>query len=155
MTEDQTANKAGWEVITFRVGSQEFCTEIMSVLEIRGWSPATEIPHAPDFVRGVINLRGTVLPVVDLAKRLGLPSSEPTARHAIIVAHAGTRIAGLLVDAVSDIVTVTEGTVQPPPDVASDLAKTFVTGVIVVDGKLISLLALDPILPAPEGRKAA
>jgi purine-binding chemotaxis protein CheW len=149
-----TRNVSGRELIAFRIGAQEFCVDIMSVREIRGWTPATALPQSPGFVRGVINLRGAVLPIVDLAARLGFPPAEPTARHVIIVAQIGTQVVGLLVDAVSDILTVTDDIVQPTPDVASEMAKTFVRGVLAVEGRMISLIALDNLLPAQE-REAA
>jgi purine-binding chemotaxis protein CheW len=145
---------SGRELIAFRIGAQEFCVDIMSVREIRGWTPATALPQSPGFVRGVINLRGAVLPIVDLAARLGFPPAAPTARHVIIVAQIGSQIVGLLVDAVSDILTVTDDVVQPTPDVASEMAKTFVRGVLAVEGRMISLIALDNLLPAQE-REAA
>lgn len=138
------------ELIAFRVAAQEFCVDIMSVREIRGWTPATPLPHTPGFVRGVVNLRGAVLPIVDLAARLGFAATEPTARHAIIVAKVGHQVIGLLVDAVSDILTVTDGSVQATPEVASEMAKTFVRGVIAVDQRMISLIVLDNVLPALE-----
>ncbi len=96
------------EMIAFRIGDQEFCVDVMSIREIRGWTPATPIPAAPVFMRGVINLRGTVLPIIDLALRLGFNAAEPTARHAIIVAQIGQQVVGLLVEGVSDIFTVAE-----------------------------------------------
>lgn len=142
------------ELITFLIGSQEFCVDIMSVREIRGWTPATPLPHSPAFVRGVINLRGAVLSIVDLAARLGLPPTEPSARHVIIVAQVGLQVVGLLVDAVSDILTVTGDTIQPTPDVASDLARSFVRGVLAIDGRMISLITLDHVLPSAD-REAA
>jgi purine-binding chemotaxis protein CheW len=142
------------ELVSFRIGTQEFCVDIMSVREIRGWTPATELPHAPRFVRGVINLRGAVLPIVDLASRLGFASTDPSARHVIIVAQVNNQVVGLLVDAVSDILTVTSDAIQPTPDVASDLAKTFVRGVLAIDGRMISLIALDEVLPG-KAREAA
>ena len=142
------------ELITFLIGSQEFCVDIMSVREIRGWTPATPLPHSPGFVRGVINLRGAVLSIVDLAARLGLPPTEPSARHVIIVAQVGQQVVGLLVDAVSDILTVTGETIQPTPDVASDLARSFVRGVLAIDGRMISLITLEQVLPSVE-REAA
>jgi purine-binding chemotaxis protein CheW len=137
----------GVELMAFRIGSQEFCVDIVSVREIRGWTPATALPHSPDFVRGVINLRGVVLPIVDLAARLGLARVEPTSRHVIIVAQVGKQIVGLLVDAVSEILTVTDDMIQPTPDVASEMAKTFVRGVLAINERMISLIALDEILP--------
>ncbi len=140
----------GRELIAFRIGSQEFCVDIMAVREIRGWSAATPLPRAPGYVRGVINLRGAVLPIVDLAGRLGFPNAEPTARHVIIVAQIGGQQVGLLVDAVSDILTVGENIVQPTPDIASELVKTFVRGLLPVDGRMISLISLDRVLPSVE-----
>jgi purine-binding chemotaxis protein CheW len=138
------------ELIAFRIGAQEFCVDIMSVREIRGWTPATALPQSPGFVRGVVNLRGAVLPIVDLAARLGFPPAEPTARHVIIVAQIDHQVIGLLVDAVSDILTVTDDLVQATPDVASDMAKTFVRGVLAIEQRMISLIALDHVLPAVE-----
>jgi purine-binding chemotaxis protein CheW len=88
-----------------------------------------------------------VLPVVDLASRLGFESSEATARHVIIVAQIGAQVVGLLVDAVSDILTVTDEVIQPTPDVASDTAKTFVRGLMAIEGRMISLISLDNLLP--------
>ena len=93
------------ELISFRIGAQEFCVDIMAVREIRGWTPATPLPQAPSYVRGVINLRGAVLPIVDLSARLGLGDTEPSVRNVIIVVRIGTRLVGLLVDAVSEILT--------------------------------------------------
>ena len=135
------------ELMAFRIGSQEFCVDIVSVREIRGWTPATALPHSPDFVRGVINLRGVVLPIVDLAARLGLACIEPTSRLVIIVAQIDRQMVGLLVDAVSEILTVADDMIQPTPDVASEMAKTFVRGVLAISERMISLIALDEILP--------
>lgn len=138
------------ELISFRIGDQEFCVDIMSVREIRGWTPATPLPRSPSFVRGVINLRGAVLPIVDLASRLGLSVTDPSARHVIIVTRIGNQFVGLLVDAVCDILTVARDALQPTPDVACDVAKSFVRGLLTVEGRMISLISLDNILPAVE-----
>ena len=142
------------ELVAFMVGDQEFCIDIMSVREIRGWAPATPIPHAPSFMRGVINLRGAILPIIDLASRLGLPAVEPTARHVIIVSQVGDRIAGLLVDAVSDIISFRVDMIQATPDVASHVAQTFIKGVVAQDNRMISIISVDSILPQTE-REAA
>ena len=140
----------GRELMAFRIGAQEFCVDIMAVREIRGFTPATPLPQSPGFVRGVINLRGAVLPIVDLSARLGFGPAEPTARHVIMVVQVGDQVVGLLVDAVSDILTVSSEAVQPTPDVASDMAKMFVRGVLAIDGRMISHIALDNVLPALE-----
>lgn len=146
--------KPAKELIAFRIGQQEFCVEVMAVREIRGWTPVTPVPQAPRFVRGIVNLRGTLLPIVDLAARLGYPSAEPTARHVIMVAHVGTQNIGLLVDGVSDIFTVKGEDIQPTPDVASELARTFVRGVIILDKRMISLIDIASIIPAIELKAA-
>jgi purine-binding chemotaxis protein CheW len=141
---------AARELIAFRVGAQEFCINIMTVREIRGWTMATVLPRAPKFVRGVINLRGAVLPIVDLAIRLGLPSAEPTARNVIIVAQVNHQQIGLLVDEVSDILTTSEKDIQAAPDVSSELVRSFVRGLLSLDERMISLISLDQLLAAPE-----
>lgn len=143
----KTNGRAVHELIAFRLSDQEFCVSVMSIREIRGWTPATPLPASPSFMRGVINLRGTVLPIVDLAARLGFPLMDPTARHAIIVAQIGAQVVGLLVDGVSDIFTVTDDQIQATPHVASESTKRFVRGVIPLDGRLISLLAIESLLP--------
>ncbi|WP_068877191.1 MULTISPECIES: chemotaxis protein CheW [unclassified Phenylobacterium] len=138
------------ELISFRIGAQEFCVDIMAIREIRGWTAATALPQSPSFVKGVINLRGAVLPIVDLASRLGFESTEASDRNVIIVAQIGEQVVGLLVDAVSDILTVTDDVIQPTPDVASETAKSFIRGLIAMDGRMISLIGLDRVLPDME-----
>jgi purine-binding chemotaxis protein CheW len=142
--------QAARELISFHIGAQEFCVDIMQVREIRGWTASTTLPQAPKYVHGVINLRGAVLPIVDLAARLGLANAAPTDRSVIIVTQIGAQLVGLLVDAVSDILTVTEDMIQPTPDVASDLVKTFVRGLLAIEGRMISLITLDRVLPAQD-----
>lgn len=150
----ESKSGAARELIAFAVGEQEFCIDVMSVREIRGWTPATVLPHAPSYVRGVINLRGAVLPIVDLAVRLGYPPTEVKGRHVIIVVQIGNQVVGLLVDAVSDILSVGDDEVMPPPDVASDMAKRFVSGLLAMEGRMVSVLTLDNVLPAQEQGEA-
>ncbi len=135
------------ELVAFRVEKQEFCVNIMSVREIRGWTTESVLPLAPEFVRGVINLRGSVVPIVDLATRLGLETPEPTARHVIIITQVGEQVVGLLVDAVSDILTTLNDKIQPTPDVASAMAKEFVRGVLPLEDRMINLIELNTVLP--------
>jgi len=136
------------EIIAFRVGEQEFCVDIMAVRELRGWTPTTPLPESPAYVRGVINLRGSVLPVIDMGARMGLPASETDARNVIIVVCVGEQLVGLLVDSVCDILTVADGGLQPTPAVACDTLATFVTGLVTLDDRMIGLLALEHLLPA-------
>ena len=150
----QSATGARRELIAFRIADQEFCVDIMQVREIRGWTVATPLPRTPSYMKGVINLRGAVLPIIDLGVRFGLTTSEPTARHVIMVAHIGGRMVGLLVDAVSDIIQLKDEEIQPTPDVASDHVKSFVKGIFALDGRMLSLIELDRIVPEIEAEAA-
>ena len=147
MQASENDHSANSELIAFKLGGQEFCVDIMSVRDIRGWTQTTPLPHSPDYVKGVINLRGSVLPVIDLAARLGFKATEPTARHVIIVTQVNNQSVGLLVEAVSDILTINAATIQPTPDVASELARAFMKGVLAIEGRMISLISLDCVLP--------
>jgi purine-binding chemotaxis protein CheW len=133
------------EFITFEIGDRRLGIDIMAIREIRAWSPATPIPNAPSHVRGVVNLRGVVLPVLDLSQRLGWGATEPTGRHVIIVVRVGEQLQGIIVDAVSDIVTVGPDQLQPVPDVGQTRAAAFLDGIATIDGRLIMILGLDRI----------
>ncbi len=139
------SNEAGVslnELVAFRLGDQEFCIDIQTVSEIRGWTPATPLPQAPDFVPGVINLRGAVLPVIDLSRFLGFGPTEPTARHVIMVARVGNEAVGLLVDGVSEILAIKNEEVQATPAVVADSGARFVKGLITVEGRMIGIISL-------------
>jgi purine-binding chemotaxis protein CheW len=151
----RTEGAAKREMIAFLVGAQEFCVDVMSVREIRVWMPVTPLVHAPSFVCGMLNLRGAVLPIIDFAARLGLPPTEPTSRHAILVVEIGNQMVGLLVEGVSEILTISDGMIQPTPDVAAQTAKDFVSGIVAIDKRMISLISLPAILPPSEGLFAA
>ncbi len=142
-----TTNAEHTEYLSFRIGESEYSVDIMSVREIRGWTKTTSLPHAPRFVRGVINLRGTVLPVVDLAMRLGLDETEPEDRNVIIVVDANERVMGLRVDAVSDILSVTDDQLQTPPDIATATTAPFVKALTIFDDRMVRLLDLEVVLP--------
>ncbi len=135
------------ELISFEVRGQSFCIDIMSVREIRGWTQATPLPQSPDYIRGVINLRGTVLPILDLGARLGLGPTEPTARHAILVVGISSRLVGLLVDGVDEILSVEKSDIQAAPDVCSSETQQFVRGVLPIEGRMVTLLSLSRIVP--------
>lgn len=137
-------SKAGLsELISFNVAGQEFCVDVMSVREIKGWIPATPLPHTPSYMRGVIDLRGVVLTIIDLAARLGFAPTEPSARHVIIVAEINGEAIGLLVDSVSDILTIDPETIQATPDFANSVTRQFVAGLVAMEGSMISVLSLE------------
>lgn len=142
------------ELIAFRIGDQEFCVNIMLVREIRGWTQATPLPQAPSYVMGVVNLRGAVLPIIDLSARLGMKEAAPSARHVIIVAQVGNRIVGLLVEAVSDILTVTEENIQPVPEISSELERQYARGILAIDERMICMIELGALFPETESEAA-
>lgn len=142
------------ELVAFRTAGQDFCIDILSVREIRGWSRPALLPHAPTYVQGVINLRGAVVPILDLARRLGLEPIENTDRNVIIVAAIQSRIFGLLVEAVTDILSVPAAGVQPTPDLASDITRSMLKGVVVQEERLIRLLDVGQLLPQFEDAAA-
>lgn len=135
------------ELITFEVAGQVFGLDIMAIREIRAWSPVTRLPRVPHYVAGVINLRGTVLPVIDLAARLGWRAAEPGPRHAIIVTQHAAQIGGWLVDSVSDIVAVPTGALQPPPPGTSDDGVVpFCDGLVAIGEQMVMILDLAALI---------
>ncbi|WP_454797529.1 chemotaxis protein CheW [Novosphingobium lindaniclasticum] len=130
------------ELITFEVAGQIFALDIMAIREIRAWTPVTPMPRVPRYVAGVVNLRGTVLPVIDLAARLGWPATKATARHAIIVCQVGGQAQGLIVDSVSDIVALQSETLQPPPNAGQDEVTPFLEGLVAIDERMVMVLDL-------------
>ena len=142
------------ELVAFRIGAQEFCIDVMAVREIRGWSPITPLPHSPAYVRGLINLRGTVLPIVDVGARLGLPAGEAETRRVIIVVCIETRLVGLLVDSVLDILAVPADALHPTPDVGCEGIQAFISAVLTIDERMICLVALKSLLPEDDAEAA-
>lgn len=143
------------ELITFEVEGQVFALDIMAIREIRAWTPSTKLPSVPHYVAGVVNLRGTVLPVIDLAARLGWPPIEPTPRHAIIVAQLGQQQTGLIVDSVSDIVTIESESLQPPPATAENSVVPFLEGLAALEKQMIMVLDLQTLADSDTTAEAA
>lgn len=135
------------ELISFEIADQAFCIDIRHVKEIRCWTPATPIPHAPRAVLGVINLRGLVMAVVDLRGHLGLGETVPNSRHVIVVVQDGERLAGILVDAVQETFQVDASLIQAPPSAAGPASLAYVDAVIPLDGRLLSRLVVASLLP--------
>jgi purine-binding chemotaxis protein CheW len=131
------------EIIAFRLGEQNFCIRTTAVREIRGWVPSMPIPNSPAFVLGVMNLRGTVIPTIDLAHRLGMLPAERTERSAIVVAEAGPVVVGLVVDHVTDMLTVPGDHLQPVPDVLSSFDSRYCDGIITHEHGMICFINLE------------
>jgi purine-binding chemotaxis protein CheW len=130
------------DIIAFRLNNQEFCVKTMTIREIRGWAPSTPIPHSPPEVIGIMNLRGAVIPIIDLARKLGMKSTQADERSAIVVAEVHNMVIGMLVDRVSDILTVPDNQIQPVPDIASSFDNRCSEGIITHGESMICFLNL-------------
>ena len=143
------------QFITFRSDGQDFGADIMQVQEIRGWTETTVLPDTPDYVRGVVNLRGRVLPVLDMKSRLGRGLTKADSTHVIVIVKSGDTQVGILVDAVSDILTLLSSDIQPAPALARFQQDGLIEGIAVLDQGLVTILSMDHLtaniaLPVPE-----
>ena len=134
------------QLLSFRLGQQYYAVDINGVREIRGWSTPSVLPGLPAYVCGVLDLRGSVVPVIDLRKRFHMPSAEPTRQSVIVVVQVHARTVGLLVDSVSDVQQVNKSQIQPPPAFKTAVQGHLVEGVVSQEAGLLVLLNLPNIL---------
>jgi purine-binding chemotaxis protein CheW len=134
------------QFISFKIGDEGYAIDIMAVREIKGWTETTPLPNQPSYILGVMNLRGIIVPVYDLRCRFGMGLTEASRSHAIIIVSAQDRMAGLLVDAVSDILTVDSNEICPVPEVECGSSSDFLSGIIPVNETMVVILALDQLL---------
>jgi purine-binding chemotaxis protein CheW len=151
MTEPDSQSHTG-QLLTFVVAGEEFGVDILRVHEIRGWSRPMPLPRTPPYIRGVINIRGDIVPIADLRERLGLESLVPGPTTVIVVVrveHAGrNRTMGFVVDAMSDVTTIERDAVKPPPDLA-DAGGGMASGIALVERRMITILDVDRVFPTP------
>ncbi len=151
---EQMGSEAGLQVsngidqyLTFMLGGEEYGLNILNVQEIKGWDGVTPIPNTPVHVLGVINLRGTVVPIIDLRKCFGLPSNEFSATTVVIVVKAKNedheRVVGVVVDAVSEVYNIPKQSVEPPPSVGTVISIEYIKGLATVEGKMAILLNIE------------
>lgn len=138
------------QFLTFLLEDQEYGLEIFKIREIRGYSPITSIPNVPPHVRGVMNLRGTVLPVVDLRMKFSLPQVEYNKFTVIVIATVAEKTVGLLVDAVSDVLTIEQNAIREAPDFGSSVDTRFINGVFQSRERLTVALNLEELLSEDE-----
>lgn len=148
------ATAEGLQYLTFSLAGEEYGIDILKVQEIRGWAPVTKVPNAPSFVRGVMNLRGAIVPVIDLRLRFGLETVEYTKTTVVIVATvqsaSGSRIIGTVVDGVSDVLNLNPADIQPAPDFGTAVHTDFISGLVTVDAGMVMLLDVDRLLSVEE-----
>ena len=142
------------QFLTFALGQEEYGVGILKIQEIKGFSTITPLPNAPAYVRGVLNLRGTIVPIVDLRKKFALPEVEYTKFTVIVVVQVQGQIMGFIVDAVRDVLTVAGTDIQPTPDLHGQVDTSFLTGLAKAGEKLVILLDIDKVLTAVEALTA-
>ena len=142
------------QYLTFILEGEEYGVDILKVHEIKGWTPTTLIPNTPPYMKGVINLRGSIVPVIDLRQRFGLSALEYGPTTVVIVLNViSTRdeqMMGMVVDAVSDTYSIAENLLKPSPDVGGAISTDFITGLASIDEKMVIILDIDHLLNAEE-----
>lgn len=133
------------QLLTFALNEQDFGIDILRVQEIRNFTRVTPIPNMPESIKGVMNLRGTVIPIVDLRTRFEMPSADYTQFTVIIVVNVGTKVMGLVVDAVSDVLDVGTDAIEPAPSI-NGIDTTFITGLAKSGERLVTVLNIDELL---------
>ena len=155
MTETRAQNQTGQgQLLTFVVAGEEFGVDILRVQEIRGWSRPMPLPRTPTYIRGVINIRGDIVPIADLRERLGIESLTPGPTTVIVVVrveHASrNRTMGFVVDAMSDVTTVERDAIKPPPELAeAGGTASMASGIALVEQRMITILDVDRVFPTP------
>ncbi len=128
------------QFLTFTVQEQEYGVDIRSIREIKAWSPTTRLPNAPRAMRGVINLRGSIIPVFDMRERFYQSDTDASSKHVIIIVDIGNRLIGMLVDTVSDIITTERGDIKSPPSGTVQIDERYVAGLVSIEERMIILL---------------
>ena len=142
------------QFLTFTLANEEYGVDILRVQEIKGWTPVTHIPNAPGYLKGVLNLRGTIVPIIDLRMRFNLDAIEYTPTTVVIVLslmnEGRERTFGIVVDAVSDVLNITPSDVRPKPDFGTVVDADFIDGLATVDEHMVMLLDIDCLLRPDE-----
>jgi purine-binding chemotaxis protein CheW len=138
------------QYLSFFLGGEEYATDILRVQEIKGWDTVTRVPYSPNYILGVINLRGAIVPVIDLRVRFSLDNAAFDSATVVIVVHVagtrGERVVGIVVDALSDVYSVAAESITPPPDVMGSSDHMFVTGLARLDDKLVIILDIERLV---------
>ena len=153
MAKEKKAIMEDVQVAAFKLLKEEYGVNILNVQEIKVLTDITRVPFAPDYIKGVINLRGSVLPVIDLKRRIGLEDAPYTDATRIIIMKIGEFSIGMIVDAVTEVLTTSGRDINPAKDVSDSTSNRFVSSIGNIDARLIIMLNLDEIVDLPEDMK--
>ena len=138
------------QYLTFMIGDEYYGVNILKVREIKGYTDVTRIPNTPDYIKGVLNLRGTIVPIVNLRMKFGMEQIDNTAVTVIIVVMVKGRVTGMIVDTVSDVLTLPAKEVKPPPSFGTNVDTSFIDGIGTSEERLVTLLDIDRVLTDQE-----
>jgi purine-binding chemotaxis protein CheW len=145
----------GNQFLTFQLGEELYGVDILRVQEIKGYTTVTKIPNTPSYIKGVMNLRGTIVPIVELRATFGMETIDYTILTVIVVVVVRDRIMGLVVDSVSDVLNISKKDIQAPPEFGTKVDVSFLNGIAKWGDKLVALLNIDQLLTESEMQKAA
>jgi Chemotaxis signal transduction protein len=152
MTEEQAAVAGGSdrEYLTFSLGQEEYGIDILKVQEIRGYDTVTRIANSPDFIKGVINLRGIIVPIVDMRIKFHLDHADYNEMTVVIILNVARRVIGMVVDGVSDVITLKSEQIKPAPEFGAAIDTKYVTGVGTVDDRMLILVDIERLLSSSD-----
>jgi len=145
-----TPTAEGGEFLTFRLGGEEYGIDILRVQEIRSYEQPTRIANAPHFIKGVVNLRGVIVPIIDLRLKLGCESAEYNAFTVVIVLNVKGRVVGAVVDSVSDVLELTRDHIKPAPELQSNVDGNFITGIGSVGDRMLILMDIEGLMSSAD-----
>jgi len=134
------------EYLTFTLGKEEYGIEILKVQEIRGYEAVTKIANAPEFIKGVVNLRGTIVPIVDMRIKFNLGSAEYNQFTVVIILNVAGRVVGMVVDSVSDVIQLSGEQIRPAPDFSSTFDTKYITGLGTIDDRMLILVDIEKLM---------
>ena len=146
----EEVNKQGAEVLSFKLGAEEYGLDILKVQEIRGYESVTRIASAPEYVKGVVNLRGIIVPIIDMRIQFNLDAPTYNELTVVIILNLGNRVIGMVVDSVSDVVSLTPEQIKPAPTMATAVNTDYVTGIGTVDERMLILVDIQKLLAAQD-----
>lgn len=138
------------EFLTFTIGCEEYGIEILKVQEIRSYEAVTTVVNAPDFIKGVVNLRGTIVPIIDMRIKFNLGNVDYNDFTVVIILNVAGRVIGMVVDSVSDVITLTNEQCRPAPQFSAELNTNYITGLGTVDDRMLILMDIEKLMSSPE-----
>ena len=137
-------------LLTFSLAEQNYALDIIKVQEIRAYEPLTQLPNLPGYIKGVINLRGSIVPIVDLRIKLGLTTANYSATTVVVILSLAERLIGIVVDAVSDVMEITQEQIKPPPELGSRIDIRYLLGMVTFDERMVALVDIESLLMSDE-----